>query len=350
MAEKNRAGSKPPVVTDDGKDENLEAAEVVREGKTPADDIIADLKEQAKLLDVTANATLYKYDHPTSGTSRIHAGYFTGDEIINVHQIGTRYGSGRYGYIVKRPAHGKTPEEQKFFTIRIHPIYDELKKKADAEAAAQQNSGALVPAGRPVYPSPQENFTIVKDILSLLLPVIKASQQQQTIQPAAAAPDPFQSYAMMQKVLKSNLYDTAATYRDMARRFSQLPPAGEEDGEFTEEGEEENDGKEKGLMEKIIDMVEPFFNLIAQKGAAGKLAAAGLKAAPAFADVLKDKNLCRMIINYFDKTRGKPLADIALKNIGIERGQFFSQIPAAAAPAARAATQPARPAAGKAGK
>jgi hypothetical protein len=132
------------------------------------------------------------------------------------------------------------------------------------------------------------------------------------------------SYVMMSKLLKNNLFDTAETYKEFNRRFTQT-------ADYSDETDTDNEPEEREphIVEKIIQLIEPFFALIAQKSPAATIAATGLKQIPQFLDILKDPVLCRNIVNHFDKTKGRQQSDIALRNIGIDRQKLFAQRPAA---------------------
>lgn len=280
------------------------------------DEIINEWKEDARARNAIPHASLFKYDNPT-GPAVSYAGRFAGDEIPNRDTIGKIYGSGRYFMNMQIEKNGK--KKCSTYHFKIHPVYDEIKRKIDEERRAQ--TAAAIPAmSGAAAPTTQETFSIVKDILSLLLPVIKAQQPQAQRQETTA--EALNSYALMQKLLKTNLFDTAATYRQLAQRFSMPDQSA---GSIDDDDDQlQEQPKEKGTMEKIIDFIEPFFSIIAQKGIAGKIAAASIKAAPAFNEVLKDPSLCKMIIAYFDRTKGRQLADQALHNIGIDRAAFFA--------------------------
>ena len=292
-------------------------------GHSPVDRIIEEYKAEAHRRDTTPTCTIYKYASETTGQERIFAGYFTGDEIPNRHTIGILYGGGRYFIELYQPK-GKAEEtEATSFIFRIHEIYNGLKLKAETEKAKAEAAG-LPPGQAAQQVQATQSFSMVKDILSLILPVLKAQTEAATPAPAPRQESPqemINSYLMMQKLLKNNLFDTAATFREFNRRFTEA--------EYTEQEEEgitagEENKKEGGLLEKIISLIEPFFALIAQKTPAAQIAATTLKAAPQFLEVLNDPALCRMIVQHFDKTKGRAAADIALQNIGIDRRQLFA--------------------------
>jgi len=294
-------------------------------GRSPVDKIIEEYKKEALRRDTTPKATLYKYINPT-GADRIFAGYFTGDEIPNRHQIGLTYGSGKYFLELDQPKGKAEEEEGTSLIFSIHEIYDQLKAKADAEAQRKAYGTAGDPgaaAGMVMQQQqPNQSFQMVKEILGLIIPVIKAANQPGTAAAAnrgESAQEMFSSYAMMQKMLKANLFDTAQTYREFNKRFTEYE---EQDTNGIDTGTPEE--KQGGLLEKIISLIEPFFGLISQKTPAAQFAATTLKAAPQFLEVLNDPTLCRHIVNHFDRTKGRAAADIALKNIGINRARLFA--------------------------
>jgi hypothetical protein len=310
------------------------------QGHSPVDRIIDEYKAEAHRRDTTPTCTIYKYINETSGQDRIFAGYFTGEEIPNRHTIGILYGGGRYFLELYQPKGKAEDNEATSFIFRIHEIYNGLKAKAEAEKAKAE-AAALPPGQATNQVQAVQSFAMVKDILSLILPVLKAQTPAQAPAPAARQESPqemMNSYLMMQKLLKNNLFDTAATFREFNRRFTEAEYTEQEDPGITTE---ENDKKEGGLLEKIISLIEPFFALIAQKTPAAQFAATTLKAAPQFLEVLNDPALCRMIVQHFDKTKGRQAADIALQNIGINRRQLFATTNQAPGKAAAIRTKPA---------
>lgn len=335
MAEKEERG------IDDGAQDDGQDSREARPFKD-VDEKIQSFRDEANLQRQTTRQTIFKFDDPNKGNTYQKVGYFTGEEVMNSHEIGLRFGSGRYHVICKK-GHGDKKGDYENFTFKLHPVYDEYKRKNDELRADQFPARSVAVVPQQANASTKETFQIVESILGLLLPVIRSATERppQQVQQQQGPKGIFEEYLTMQKILKANLFDTAATYRDMARRFASL-----EDQRETGEGDDTTDTPEaddmqpkENMLEKIIKMIEPFFALIAQKSLAARAAAATLKAAPAFADVLKDPQLCRLIITYFDRTKGRKMADQALQNIGIRREQFFQQ--AAPVPRPPAAQPPA---------
>lgn len=299
-----------------GKDQTEEETEQEYTTKSEADEVIDEYKEEAARRDTTPNATLYKYENE-SGKNKQFAGYFRGDEIPSRHNIGLLFGSGKYQLLLKQPKGKAKQPEQDTLIFKIHEIYDQHKAKAEAEKAKKDYAiqAAADPTGSSGSLQSTQTFQQVKEILSLILPLVKETQKTQQLRQETPQ-ESLNNWATMQKLLKQNLFDTAETYRNFNQRY--LEQDNEEGGDPVETTE-----KEPNILNTIIKLIEPFFNLIAQKSAAGKLVADGLRQAPQFIEVLNDPQLCSMIISYFDRTKGKEKANIALKNIGIDREKLL---------------------------
>jgi hypothetical protein len=328
--------------------------------KRSFDEIIEHFKEEGRRREVVTTQWLYKYDHEKNGTERIQIGKFQNEDIKDQHEIGLIFGAGRYGVLLYNAKGKADSEERKAYLFRLGDIYNTYKAEADAEKRKKElekfngqpaGAAAIQPAGG----GTAESFLMVKEILSMILPVLQQANRAAAI-PAAgprqeSPAEMINSYSMMQKLLKTNLFDTAETLREYSRRYA--GPAQEAD---FDEADAEPEEKEKNLMEKIIEMIEPFFGLIASKSPAASIAAQGLRAAPQFVEILNDPQLCRMIIQHFDRTKGRAASDIALNNIGINRAELFQipqqqqQRPGGAAPRQSQPTPPPailRPANGK---
>lgn len=294
--------------------------------KTATDELIEHYKQEAARRDTIPYCYLYKYDDPKTGNEMQQVGKFAGEEIPDPHNIGIRFGAGRYG-IKLYTAKGKAESsKQDWGTFKIHPIYDEYKAKADVEThnaeikrfTGQQPTGNIPSSGI------AEPFLMVKEILAMILPIITAATRTAGTPGGARQETPAEmlnSYAMMQKLLKTNLFDTAETLKQYSQRYIAAPA---QDDNYEDETDDQQP-KEKNVVLKIIEMIEPFFGLIASKSPAATLAAQGLRAAPQVMEILQDSGLCRIIVQHFDRTKGRAAADLALKNIGIDREKLFAQ-------------------------
>jgi hypothetical protein len=322
----------------DNDDETSDFEQVQNPPRQQVDDIIDEYKEEATRRDTTPCATIYKYDDNRNGQDRQFCGYFKGSDIPNRHTIGLTYGSGRYAILLNQPKGTAAKGQSTTLVFRIHATYDGLKAAADAEKYAAQNPNGTPGNQHPAAPqrdTTAQSFQMVKEILSLMLPVMRANQAAAIPAASARQEGPREiadQYKMMRDLLRENLMDTANTYNEFRARLANAEDIA--DAEIDDPTQQQ----EGGLLEKIIALIEPFFGLIASKSPAAQLAATSLKAAPQFVEVLNDPTLCRMIVTHFDKTKGRARADMALKNIGIDRAHLFG--PSATELAAKTAQKP----------
>lgn len=317
---------KAPPKEEEPDNDEIELVTVSRQ--SDLDNLIEDYKTEAAQRETTPKMVLYKFENDKTGKEREFIGYFVGEDIPEKHMIGCMFGGGRYQIYLKQPRGTAQENKQLSIQLKISHVYDAHKAKYDEEKRRQEvqrlngisspgPAQAITPAGGA---SIGESFVMLKELLTLIMPAIKAqSAAAATAQPA---PDMLSQYAMMQKVLQKNLFDTAETYRAFNRRFQ----IDEQEPTGIEEEPVEPEKKEPSLMDqvgKFIKMVEPFFGLIAQKGSVAQITAQTVRAAPQFLEIISDPQLCRVIVNYFDRTKGKDASDQALKNLGINREKLF---------------------------
>ena len=297
---------------------------------------IEDIEVEARLsewLDLnkvensTPFATLYKFKGPV-GDAKEQVDYFRG-VFPSRHEIGLDYGSGRYMMIVQNA----TTREKKGTSVRftLHESYDEKSRQYKREKAEKERlSAPLVPAPSLPAPVPVDNKASLMEALSL----VRSMQNdtllmfrpflEKAIAPAASREpvNPFQEYALTRQILKDNMKENITMFSTMQKALIESKTAPDLDGD-DESGEEQ---KEKGLFEKIIELAGPFINILAENNTAAKLAAAGIKAAPQFKEVIHDVGLARRVIQYVEQKEGPERANIALRNLGISRGDYFKDV------------------------
>lgn len=303
--------------------EELKIEKVSR--RNDLDMIIEDYITESEQRETTPKMKVYKYDNDRQGNDNEFIGYFTGNDIPDKHHIGLMFGGGRYKAFLFQPKGKAEKDETQGIVFRIGHIYDEKKRQHDEQKRKEDAVKMGFPEGAVMARTSNqaaESFGMVKELLSVITPLIKAQAAAAPATAATPAPDLMAQYAMMQQILRKNLFDTAETYRNFSRRFNF-----DQEQQGFEQDEPEQEEKEPGFMayvEKIIKMIEPFFGLLAQKGAAAQVTAQTVRAAPQFAELLSDPQLCRMIIQYFDQKKGKEASDLALKNLGINRSALFA--------------------------
>ena len=126
---------------DDQPDDQDEIISQSSEPKSQVDQIIEDWQEEARQLNISTHATLYKYDSMDTGNSNIFYGYYNNEQIPNRHEIGLKFGSGRYKITLNQPKATREKRHSTTIVFRIGKIYDEYKAAAEEEkrqAAAQQ--------------------------------------------------------------------------------------------------------------------------------------------------------------------------------------------------------------------
>jgi hypothetical protein len=279
------------------------------------DEIIEQWKEDGQNSSKPAKMLLYKYEGLT-GSAYNHCGDWEGEDMPSRHEIGCMFGSGRFWCILKSADRKKKPHSE---TFRLNPRYDELKEDADrarkaAKLAAERKELQLygpAVAAQPAGMTTAETFQLFRDFLRELAPIIKANQTA-----PAQAPDLLGTSQIMQKVLRANLLDTLNTYETIKSRFMDLPQIETTAAESAAQEQPQTAGAM--ILQKIIQMIEPYFSKLATDTAEGKAIGSLVNISPDFQAVIKNPTLCNQIIKLYAAKAGIDKTKTALKNIGIQ--------------------------------
>ena len=333
MAEEERSAIEDREGDGSGRDGSVEAQGFA----TEYEDVEAELSVQGwldenRIAEREPHATLYRY-LDEKGTRKENIDYYTG-VIPEKHEIGIQHGAGFYLFILHN---GGNRHNQKAttFRFRMGKAYDEkhanyIKEKATKEREAL--SLAVTPPPAAPVPAPVNGnesliqaFGMIQAVMAqafrLFEPLISASvKPTPALPPPSQGTNPMADYALSRKIMAESLKDNLALMADISRKYGRVENM---EGLPEEEGGKEE--KEAGLFEKIIELAAPFVNILAQNSLAGKAAAAAVKAAPAFKEVVNDTALAKRVIEYFDAKEGKTKADMALKNLGIDRGRYTGE-------------------------
>lgn len=304
---------------------------------------LADWLETNRVENGSPVATLYKFSGD-SGETREQVDYFRG-VFPSRHEIGLEYGPGRYILIIRNTTTSKGAKSTSV-RFRLHESYAEKSLKFKRERAEKERLALGQSNGTPsALPPPQtgkesliEAFTLVRsmqaDTLAMFKPILERILTPAAPPVALPAPkSPFEDYALSRQIMKDSLKESMSMMT-MVQKAMIDARSGSADPDDLDDEEKLPDEKQS-LFEKIIALAEPFINILAQNNIAAKMAAAGIKAAPQFKEVIKDAGLARRIISYVEQKEGPERASVALKNLGIAREDYIRPAADARAPAPR---------------
>lgn len=289
---------------------------------------LADWLEVNRVENGSPVATLYKFTGET-GEAREQVDYYRGI-FPSRHEVGLEYGPGRFILIIRNTTAQKGAKSTSC-RFRLHESYLEKslkfkRDKADRERPVLGPPNALPPA----LPAPQngkesllEAFTIVRsmqaDTLAMFKPILERILSPAAVPALPAPKSPFEDYALSRQIMKDSLKESMNMMAMMQKAMVDARSGTDPDPD----DEEKLPDEKQSMFERIIALAEPFINILAQNNLAAKMAAAGIKAAPQFREVIKDANLARRIITYVEQKEGPERASVALKNLGLAREDYL---------------------------
>jgi hypothetical protein len=325
-----------PDGADDGGDQENEVVVVDKETDSSLDTWL----DKNNPEHLAATSTLYKYDFLV-GEQRTQMYRWKGEPVPSEHEIGMKFGSGRYYMITVVPEGRKQPKKVYPKRFKLGTEYDVLKRKNDeAEAAKARPSTALA------VQSPEDNFIrmygmvqgIMKDVFALFTPLITRALEPSA--PSTAQPsmsDQFGMFGALKNVMKDNVRDNLSFFSEMQRKITSMNP--EEIGNGFDQAEPE---QKQSILEKLFGMLEPFIPLFIQNTAQAKLAAAGMRALPQVQGVIKQvtarPDVTKHLVNQIAGKYGKQEAVNFLANAGMKQEEISRYI---SPPAPNTARQPA---------
>lgn len=273
------------------------------------DDRLREWIDQESISENTVKLYLYKFDSPTGQDKSLIFQY--SDDIPDLHTIGMTHGSGRYLMIATSPiknAQGKKPVRS--FRFKIHAHYDELRRNmAPSPLSMPMLYGARMAGGNQAGGNPTEvmqaGLSMVSEVVKLLAPLLVAGRSNNTPDMSEIM---MRQYGVMSEVMKNSLLETNKIYSEIAAKNRELVD------------NEEDEGEEKNMLEKLIPLFSEFIPLLTGKGIKSNMAVQAVKSLPDFAKVITDKKEIGKIISYLDNKEGKEKTDIVLKRLGISRG------------------------------
>jgi len=306
-----------------GADDGVELSEA--EAQEYADTLDEKLKgwvEAQRYENTQCTTTLYKFDNPTTGEDKSQCGQWV-DDIPDSHTIGLTYGPGRYLLLVTLPRTKAGPRAIKGYRFRIHPFYDELRRRATYDG--QYPSLSLLgprphaPGAPASLPAPggmdamTAGLSMVREVLNIVSPLLKQRDNAPGLDMGSMM---MRNYGMMNDVMRRNLIESQALIADGIR--AKIEGSGDMEG-MQGAGEGEGEEKEPSLIEQITPLLNQFVPLILGRGPGAVVATQAVQALPQFQKVTRDKGEFVKIVNHLDKAIGKEKVDGLLKRLKLER-------------------------------
>lgn len=307
-----------------------------------ADDVSVDLEVEERLADwLDTNrvensqpaAILYKFTG--TGETKEQVDYFRG-VIPSRNDIGLEYGAGRYMLILKNTT-GRLGYKSTTIRFNLHESYNEKSLKFKRERAEKERFGVGGSSVSGTVSPPStgkeslvEAITLVRSMQAETLNLFRPILERLLVPPPAPATLPapvpksatlFEEYALTKQILKDSLKENVQMFSMMQKNMLENRQAVDPD-----DNDDPLPDEKQGLFEKIIALAEPFIKILSENSMAAKMAAAGIKAAPAFKEVIQDAGLARRIISYVEQKEGPERAAMALKNLGINRGDYMQPV------------------------
>ena len=247
-------------------------------------------------------AYLYKFDHPVTGKKKSFIEQFT-DDIPDLNDIGTTFGSGRFVMMVTFCDHidDKTGRPaMASYTFRIHKRYDQIASKHLQESSLQQNSLMM-------GDNMGTTVTVLKEIMSLFLPLIAQSQK-----PIEQNKDMTNVYSNFNHLMRKNMNDNYEAMAEMQKRH------------FLE-NEEEGEGVEQST---IIQMIEPWIEKIlpmfdgrqtAAKKVQQRATIGMIKALPEYKQLMRNTADLKNLTSYLNQNGDGDAVKRVLSQLGIKK-------------------------------
>ena len=270
--------------------------------------------EREKIDEDEPKFYLYKYDNYDSGKQKSTvARYSEGQQPPDEHDIGMKFGSGRYGIcLVVSPCNKFPKGKMRMYRFRINPIYDDYRKQLQP---VQIQQPAAVPP--PVYQQPaaiphnnissmSDTLSMIEKIVAMITPFFINRQQPKNDGVNETIRD---TYSVVSEVMKSQLVENFKMIQEM--QLNQF----KRNEELNEIKHEE---KEPGVIEKYAPLLAEFIPQILGNGPKSSLLTGLVKNAPEMKKLLNDESQLNAVIAHLVETQGMEATAQVLDKLGIQ--------------------------------
>jgi len=241
------------------------------------------------------------------------------DYVPSAHQIGMDHGGGSYRIYVHIPICKEYPKGTvKTKRISIDPE-SYRKKRIEAgiipETALQQYQPN----------NPAESRREIFDMLSSFSEMMRKFQPANVAAPVPSSVDAFQQYAVLQEVLKKNLFDNIEMQKQLTEKFMKqpIPESGaavkpENDADESDAEPEEKEGMITTILAKVLPLLDRFLPLLTGNSPQSKVAIEILRQQPEYQALLKDNLYMKKMISEIKQRAGIEKTRKVLSNLKLD--------------------------------
>jgi len=264
------------------------------------DDNLRGFLQRENLLDNEYTVTLYKFDNEIAGSRKRSMLFQWGDDFPGEHEIGLRYGGGRYLVILNiTDKEGKHRIASCKFRLASH--YDDFKKEREKGGINPLMLGQFPPVGKENL---QGSLLIIKEVIEILKPLInKPSDGGTPIEYMA------ETYKAINKTLVQSMLDNTQLINDIQRKSLDL-------GEVYED-EEETTGI-MGVINTLSPILEKAIPVILGSNKSASMDTVKLvKNLPIYKELIKNKKQLNVFTKFVEEKHGKKIADNLLRKFNV---------------------------------
>lgn len=261
--------------------------------------------QRYELQDVGYFCTLRQFDKALKGKRASTIDQWQ-DYMLTEHEIGIKYGAGRYHLIINSTDKDGV-DRIGGIKFTLHDVYDARKMENDMKLLPAQGTSPVLMKGDDGINSA---FALIEKIFQMMLPIIAINKQGNNSSGDVSHLMAGQ-YKVMNDIMKQNMLDNAQLYNDLNRDKMNMP-------ETVETGEELQGLA--GLFQGIQPLIENLLPLILGKSApAAQATVQTVKAMPVFKELTRSKRNIAELIGILDQNYGQEQTSQLLNKFKIKR-------------------------------
>lgn len=288
------------------KTESLTSQEEQEIIQNDIDDSVKDWLALNNLEGSEIKCTLYKYVNSDQGTERSQIAEYR-NAVPSAHEIGIRFGSGKYIMILVVPKQGKRPRQITTRTIRLHANYDNLmmdeRKKSMPEAMQGINPYIIQQQLPPQQDTMKATLSIMREVFAMLTPLLASRNNTGN---GGGVKEIIQEYAALKDILKINAQDNINFYSEMQRKAIEMSP-------------ETIETEKPSIIEQLIPLLNNLVPALLKNDKKAIATVNTVKMMPQFKDVVNNTGDIKKLVDHLDKSYGKVKVNGLLKKFNIVR-------------------------------